>query len=90
MPKPTEQELEQALTHAGRMRETGEDPHFLAKALLSCHYLNGYLVDVLRAAEDYIRTGLSEQEHTRLIKAIEKARAADDRSARVERPGLGL
>jgi hypothetical protein len=90
MSKPTEQELKQALNAAGRMRETGNDPDFIAKALLNCHYLNGYLLEVMHAAEEYIRSGLAEREHTRLLKAIEKGRAADDRSARVERPDLGL
>ena len=90
MSRPTEEELEKALSTAGHMRETGDDPHFLAKALLNCHYRNGYLQDVLHAAEEYIRSGLAEREHTRLVKAIEKARAAENRSAGVEPPSLGL
>ncbi|HID50130.1 MAG TPA: hypothetical protein EYP40_11065 [Chromatiales bacterium] len=90
MPMPTAEELEQALSAAGRMRETGDDPHYIAKALLNCQYRNGYLQAVLLAAEEYLRSGLAEREHTRLLKAIEKARAAENRSAGVEPPSLGL
>lgn len=90
MSKPTEEELEKALAEAGRMREAGEDTHFLAKALLNCHYQNSHLRDVLHAAEVYLRTGMAEHEHTRLLRAIEKAREADARSAKIERPQLGL
>ncbi len=90
MTKPTEEELQQALAEAGRMREMGEDPHHIAKALLNCHYQSGYLLAVLHSAEDYLRSGMSEREHTRLVRAVEKAREVDDRSAKVERPSLGL
>ncbi len=90
MSKPTEEELQHALKRAGFMRETGDDPHYLAKALLNCHYQHGYLLDVLHAAEKYLRSGLAEREHTVLLRAIEKAREIDDRSAQRERPSLGL
>ena len=90
MAKPTQEELEQALTEAKLMRERGEDPCYLAKALLNCHYQSGFLHDVLQAAQEYLRGGQTEAGHTRLIRAIEKARQAEDRDAHIERLSLGL
>jgi len=90
MSRPTEAELKAALAEAARMREQDDDPHHIAKALLNCHYMQGILEQVLRAAEEYLRSGLAESEHRRLERAIDKARRAGDRSAHVERPALGL
>jgi len=90
MGKPTEEELEDALKEAQRMREQGEDPHCVAKALLNMNYQSGFLSDVLKAAENYLQSGMAEREHTLLIKAIEKARGVDDLGAHRERPTLGL
>ncbi len=90
MGTPTEEELDEALKEAQRMREQGEDPHHVAKALLNLDYRNGFLINVLHAAENYLNSGMAEREHTQLVKAIEKARAADDLGAHRERPALGL
>lgn len=90
MAKPTQEELEQALTEAKRMRERGEDPCYVAKALLNCHYQGGFLREVLQAAQEYLRGGQTEIGHTRLVRAIEKFRQIEDRDAHVERPSLGL
>ena len=90
MSKPTEQELQVALQQAKQMREQGEDGHFIAKSLLNCHYQNQYLFEVFQAAEAYLRSGLGTREHTRLVKAVEEARIADDYSAHVTRNPLGL
>jgi hypothetical protein len=90
MGKPTQEELEEALQEARRLREQGKDAHHLAKALLNLHYQNGFLRGVLHAAENYLQSGLGETEHTQLVKAVEKARAVDDVTAHRERPALGL
>jgi len=90
MSKPTNEELEQALVKAKDMRETGDDPDFIAKSLLNCHYQSIYLEQVLQAAQHYINSGLGEREHTRLIQAINKAREIDDRSAKLKHQDLGL
>ena len=90
MSKPTNEELEQALVKAKDMRETGEDPDFIAKSLLNCHYQSIYLEQVLQAAQHYINSGLGEREHTRLLQAINKAREIDDRSAKLKHQDLGL
>ena len=90
MGKPSDSELECALAEAGRLREAGEDRHFLGKALLNCHYQQAFLLEVLHAAEDYLHSGLAEREHTRLKLAIEKARAIDQHTAHREEETLGL
>lgn len=90
MGKPTEQELETALAEAKRLREAGADSHFLAKALLNCHYQNSFLLDVLHAAEHYLRSGMAEAEHTRLLRAIDTAHQAADRSAHRQQEIIGL
>jgi hypothetical protein len=90
MGKPTDQELEVALNEARRLRENGEDSHFLGKALLNFHYQNAFLLDVLHAAERYLHSGLAEQEHTRLQRAINKAREIDDYTAHRQHESLGL
>lgn len=90
MSKPTEDELKQALNKAIEMREQGQDPDFLAKALLNHHYRNRYLEEVMRAAEHYLHSGLAEREHTVLLRALDKARRSEDRTAMIERHELGL
>lgn len=90
MSKPTPQESECALEKAKHMRETDQDPDFIAKSLLNCHYQSTYLEQVLHAAEHYINSGLGEREHTRLIQAISKAREVDERSAKQSHQELGL
>jgi len=40
MGMPTEEELREALSEEARMREQGEDPHHIAKALLNFDYPN--------------------------------------------------
>jgi hypothetical protein len=90
MAKPSKDELETALNEAKRLRESGQDSHFIAKALLNSHYQNSYLLDVLHAAEHFLHSGMAEMEHTRLQRAIEKAREIDDRSAHREHQSIGL
>ncbi len=90
MGKPTDQELETALSEAKRLRESGQDAHFLGKSLLNCHYQNQFLLEVLHAADHYLRSGMAEAEHTRLLRAIDKAHQADNRSAHREQSTIGL
>ena len=90
MGKPTDQELKTALTEAVRLRESGEDTHFLGKALLNCHYQNSFLLEVLHAAQHYFHSGMAEAEHTRLLRAIDKARDTDNRSANRDQEMVGL
>ncbi len=77
MGKPTNEELQEALREAARMREAHDDPHFIAKALLNLHYRHEKLERVLRAAEIYLKFGQEEREHRDLLRAIEAARRAE-------------
>jgi hypothetical protein len=90
MSKPSEDEIKQALAEAVRMREQGDDPHFLAKTLLNHHYRLGYLQEVLQAVERYLHSGMAEPEHAHLLRTLEKARRAEERTAKVEHRDLGL
>ena len=90
MSKPSLQELEYALEIAKSMREKGNDPDFIAKSLLNCHYQSTYLEQVLHAAEHYLNSGMGAREHTRLIKAINKAREVYEHSAKQSHNEMGL
>ncbi len=84
MSMPTEEELRTALAEAGRMREQGDDPHFIAKSLLNLNYQNGHLMEVLRLTDRFLRTGMTVVEHQKLKKAIENTRRAIERSGGIE------
>ena len=81
MGKPTEDELKQALAEVSRMREQGDDPHFVAKSLLNIHYRFNLLEKVLQAAERYLHSGQAVHEHTVLVKAINDYHSKEKRSA---------
>ena len=80
MGKPTTEELQQALEQAAQMREHDDDPHFMAKSLLNLQYRLGFLEKVMRAAELYLR-GEGANEHTVLLRAIERAKQEDAHTA---------
>ena len=90
MAMPTEEELKMALAEAGRMREQGQDPYFVAKALLNLNYQNEHLMQVLQAVEHFMRSGMAVSEHQKLRKALEQAHRAIDRSGAIERESFGL
>jgi hypothetical protein len=90
MGKPTEAQLEQALARARQMRERDQDPDFLGKSLLHCHYEHGLLQAVMHATEIYLHSGMAEHEHRELLRALEKARSAMNRAAGKEPGTLGL
>lgn len=73
---PRKEELETALAEAARMREQGEDPAFLAKALFNHHYRLGLMEDVLVAAKRYLHSGESSRAHSELQRAIDRAERA--------------
>lgn len=81
MGKPSEIELKSALDEASRMREQGEDPHFVAKTLLNTYYRNKYLEKVLHAAEHYLHSGQAVHEHSQLVKAIDEYHSIEKRTA---------
>ncbi len=90
MSKPSEEELETALKMAAQMRDKKIDPFYIAKALLSHNYRIKYLEEILQATDRYINHGMSEQEKTRLIRLIEKAKDAESFTAGRGRDPFGL
>jgi len=90
MSKPSNEELARALVIAEKMRESGDDPDFVAKSLLSHNYRLGYLEAVYNAVERYLHSGLAEREHTVLLKTLEKARKSEERTSGGEHTDIGL
>ncbi len=82
MGTPTAEELSTALKEAGRMREQGEDPHFIAKSLLNHHFRLRHLEHVHDAVICYMRSGTDQAEHSKLVRVLEEYRRA------MEHPGL--
>ncbi len=81
MGKPTEEQLKQALTKAAEMREHGEDPDFLAKALLNLNYRFGVWQKVIDATKRYLHSGQGATEHARLVSALREAERLEAESA---------
>lgn len=77
MSRPTEAELQKALHFAAELRESGEDYHYTAKCLLNLNYRVKALGEVMEKARRYLHSGQGPNEHTALLKAIEKAEAAE-------------
>lgn len=77
MSRPTEAELQNALNYVVELRESGEDYHYVAKCLLNLNYRVKQLEQVLEKSKRYLHSGQGSHEHTALVKAIEKAEAAE-------------
>ena len=90
MSKPTEDELKHALGLAAHMRESGRDPHHLAKSLLHLSFIFKHLENVRHAADLYVKFGQGETEHRELVRALEACRVADEQSEHGEHTEFGL
>jgi len=90
MSKPSEAELKRALKHAIEMKEHGDDPDFMAKALLNHNYRLKYLTELLKIADRYMNHGMADHERSLLLRAIDKANDAEARTTGFEREDFGL
>ena len=90
MSKPTDNELKIALSKAIEMKEHGNDENFIAKTLINHHYRIRYLEEVLKIADRYINHGMADHEHMQLLRAIEKAKAAEEKTSGNEHEDFGL
>ena len=90
MSKPSPEQFEQALQEAERIRESGDDPFYMAKSLQYLHRRVTELEKVFESANRYLRLGLDEQEHAELLKALELAKAQEAKERGEENKGLGL
>jgi hypothetical protein len=86
MRKLTKDQLEHALARATAMHAAGDDPDFLASALLGLSERVGYLEKVYEAVEHFLHSGQGVREHSRLMRALEAARSGEAQ-ARGEAPG---
>ena len=87
---PTAEELQTALQEAARMREQGDDPHHIAKALLNHNYRIEKLEKVMHAAELYMRSGEGGHEHAELVRSIKAAKYASTSTADRDELDYGL
>ncbi len=71
--------LEQALNAARAMRESGDDPEHLAKALLSEHERLQEWQKVIAATKLFLRSGMATTEHARLVKTLHEVEASEER-----------
>ena len=90
MPQPTQQELDEAIKMAIQMREKQLDPFNIAKCLLSHNYRIKHLEQVMLAADRYLNMGMSEQERTKLLHAIQKAKDLESYTSQNETESFGL
>ena len=90
MAKPSEEELRESIKMAGQMIEKKLDPFGIAKTLLNHNYRIGYLEEVFKAADRYLNMGMSDRERTVLLRAIEKAKESEARTAKENVNSFGL
>ena len=90
MSKPSNDELKIALQKAAEIKEHDADPYFVSKVLLNHHYRLSYLGEVLQAADRFINHGMSDSDRINLIRAINRAKDAEERSAGTHHDKFGL
>ncbi len=88
--KPTDEQLEKALQRAEQMRERDDDPDFLAKSLLYLHQRDQMLEKVLEHLELFLRFGLPVDEHMKLVRLVEEAKAQQQMDKGEDVADLGL
>lgn len=91
MARPSAEEMHTALTVAREMRARNEDPYGLARCFDYLHERNVHLEKVFEQVEHFLRSGMAEREHTRLMLVLDKAREAEHRWVHEDEDGsLGL
>ncbi len=86
----TAEQIKEAMEFAQKLRAHDQDQHHLVKVLLDFHDQISYLQPVVHAAERYLHSGLGEQEHTLLLRALDAMRNAQAKRSIQEPPRLGL
>ncbi len=87
--KPTEEEHKAAFAAAEKLREAG-DPDHLHKVLAYLQYRVEILENLSEHAIRYVKFGLDEREHSRLIKAVERLREFNLKQSGEEPEETGL
>jgi precorrin-4 methylase len=88
--KPDNATYSTALNNAELLRETGNDHHHIAHAVLFLEERNRMLQAVVDAAEEYVRFGEDSQLHSKLLKALEALDKYELETETDEPPGFGL
>ena len=88
--KPSEANMAAALAEAQRMREEGEDYHYLAKTLIYLNKRNQSLEKILKHLEYFLQFGMPAEEHARLLKLVEAIREQDLYEREADEIGFGL
>lgn len=89
--KPKAEEIHQAVELAKALINRNLDRGGLARTFLYFHERNLYLEQIYEQLEQYLRSGMAERQHTRLINTLERAREADYRWTHEDRENaLGL
>ncbi|TVO74845.1 hypothetical protein [Sedimenticola selenatireducens] len=75
--KPTADQLKAALEVARKMRGQGDDPDSLAQSVLYLYQRDAMLERILLHLERFLQFGLPEEEHAKLVRLIEEAKAQE-------------
>lgn len=76
MGKPSQSELQQAIQTAIKMRESDQDPDFVAKTLLNQNYRLQKLERLLETTRRFLHAGQSVTDRRQLLKVLEEAEKA--------------
>ncbi len=79
MTKPDKEEIRNVVELAGDLASDNTEVGRLARCFLYFHGRNLDLEAVYEDIEHYLRSGMAEQEHARLLETLQHARAAEHR-----------
>ena len=88
--RPSDEQMRAALAQAQQLRDAGQDVNSLGHAFLYLIHRCEYLEKVRDASELYVRFGLAEAEHARLLKALDQVRLEEAREREDDQGDLGL
>jgi len=79
MAKPHTSDIHQAVETARGLTADESGVGTLARCFLYLHDRNLHLEEVYEHVENYLHSGMAEQEHARMVTALDQAREADHR-----------
>ena len=82
MAKPDASDIHQAVETATELTTDESGMGRLARCFLYLHDRNQHLEEVYVQVENYLNSGMAEQEHARLVSALDHAREAQHRQGR--------
>ena len=88
--KPTDLELAAAIAEAESIRASEEEPSALAKSLLYLYRRNALLERLLEHVDRYLKFGMPDEEHARLLRLLEEVEAFEHHETGNEEKRFGL